>query len=50
MKNLLSLLLILSILFTIGCEDNKATDDNLLGSYKTFNLENSDKIVIIMEI
>jgi|TARA_Y100000590_G_scaffold333791_1_gene379727 hypothetical protein len=43
MKNLLSLLFILSILFTIGCEDNKATDDNLLGSYKTFNLENSDK-------
>ena len=43
MKNLLSLLFILSILFTIGCEDNIATDDNLLESYKTFNLKNSDK-------
>ena len=43
MKNLLPLLFILSILFTIGCEDNKATDDNLLGTYKTFNLENSNK-------
>ena len=42
-KNLLSLLFILSILFTIGCEDNKASDDNLLGTYKTINLENSDK-------
>ena len=43
MKNLLSLLFILSILFTIGCEDNKASDDNLLGTYKTINLEYSDK-------
>ena len=43
MKNLLSLLFILSVLFTVGCEDNKATDDNLLESYKTFNLDNSNK-------
>jgi len=43
MKNLLSLLFVLSILLTIGCEDNKATDDNLLEPYKTFNLENSNK-------
>ena len=43
MKNLLSLLFILSILFTIGCEDNIAKDDNLLEPYKTINLNNSDK-------
>ena len=43
MKNLLSLLFILSILFTIGCEDNIAKDDNSLEPYKTINLNNSDK-------
>ena len=43
MKNLLPYLFILLILFTIGCEDNKASDDNSLGSKKIFNLGNSDK-------
>ena len=30
MRNLLSMLLVFSFLFTIGCEDDKATDSNPL--------------------